>query len=85
LSKEQIAEAIRALQPLKIHPRETPAHRARLERANRLYADLSGDLRESLTHWVDAFEGALASQQTTRIKEAAEDLDRFMHPFFRDA
>ncbi len=85
MSKEQIAEAIRALQPLKIHPRETPAHRARLERANRLYADLSGDLRESLTHWVDAFEGALASQQTTRIKEAAEDLDRFMHPFFRDA
>jgi molecular chaperone HscC len=84
MSKEQIADAIRALQPLKIHPRETPAHRARLERANRLYSDLSGDLRESLNHWVDAFEGALASQQPSRINETAEDLDRFMHPFFRD-
>lgn len=83
LTKEQIAEAVRALQPLKTHPRDQPAHRARLERASRLYADLSGDLRSSLTAFIDDFEGALVSQDKERIAAAAEDLDSFMAPFFR--
>lgn len=83
LTKEQIAEAVRALQPLKTHPRDQPAHRARLERASRLYADLSGDLRASLTAFLDDFEGALMSQDKERIAAAAEDLDSFMAPFFR--
>lgn len=83
LSKEQIAEALRALQPLKTHPRDQPQHRARLERAGRLYSDLSGDLRASLTAFLDDFEGALASQDKERITSAAEDLDSFMAPFFR--
>lgn len=83
LSKEQIEEALRALQPLKTHPRDQPQHRARLERANRLYADLSGDLRASLTAFLDDFESALVSQDKERIAAAAEDLDSFMSPFFR--
>lgn len=83
LTKEQIAEAVRALQPLKTHPRDQPAHRARLERASRLYTDLSGDLRASLTAFLDDFEGALASQNKERIAAAAADLDSFMAPFFR--
>lgn len=84
LTKEQIAEAIRALQPLKIHPREQPANRARLERANRLYTDLSGDLRDRLTWLLDYFEAALASQDPQKIASAAEELDAFMLPFFRE-
>ena len=84
LSKAQIAEAIRMLQPLKVHPREAPVNRARLERANRLYADLSGDLRERLTWFVDRFEAALQTQDTAKIEEAALDLESFMTPFFRD-
>jgi len=84
LSKVQIAEAIRLLQPIKVHPREAPANRARLERANRLFTELSGDLRERLTWLVDSFEAALHSQSPTKIEEAGRDLESFMTPFFRD-
>ena len=84
LTKEQVAEAIRALRPLKIHPREAPVNRARLERANRLYADLRGELREQLAHFADQFETALQTQEPAKIKEAGEDLDAFMVPFFKD-
>jgi molecular chaperone HscC len=84
LSKAQIEEAIRLLQPLKVHPREAPANRARLERANRLFADLSGDLRERLTWLIDRFEAALHSQDNAKIEEAGRDLESFMMPFFRD-
>lgn len=84
LGKEQIAEAIRLLQPLKVHPREAPPNRARLERANRLYVDLSGGMREQLTFLLDRFEAALHTQNTSRIREAGEELDSFMNPFFRE-
>lgn len=84
LSSEQIEEAIRLLQPLKVHPREAPAHRARLERANRLFADLSGGLRDQLSFMLDRFEAALHTQDASKIQEAAGELDTFMHPFFRE-
>ncbi|MBX7208172.1 MAG: Hsp70 family protein [Verrucomicrobiaceae bacterium] len=84
MTPDQIADAIRALQPLKIHPREMPANRARLERAGRLYADVSGDLRVALSNLLDRFESALASQDPGMIASAAEELDSFMHPFFRE-
>jgi len=84
LTQEQIAEAIRALRPLKIHPREAPPNRARLERANRLYVDLVGDLRQHLEELIDHFESALASQDTAKIKASGEKLDAFMAPFLKD-
>jgi molecular chaperone HscC len=84
MSNEQIAEAVRLLQPLKVHPREAPANRARLERANRLYADLRGDLRDQLVFMLDRFEAALLTQDPAKINEAGTDLDAFMRPFFRE-
>lgn len=84
LSERQIAETVRALQPLKIHPREAPVNRARLERANRLYEDLTRDLRDELDELVTRFEQALVSQDAARIKPAGMALDTFMKPFFRD-
>jgi molecular chaperone HscC len=84
MTPAQIAEAIRALGPLKIHPRELPPNRARLERANRLFADLSGGMREQLSFYVDRFEAALHLQDSAKIKEAGAELDSMMKPFFKD-
>ena len=84
LSAEQIAAALRKLQPLKTNPADKPENRARIERANRLYADLSGEMRTSLEGFLEAFEAALISQNGERIANAAMDLDTFMAPFFRD-
>lgn len=82
MSREQIAEALRKLAPIKVHPREAPANRARLERAQRLYAELTGILRDSLSQELDLFEAALASQDARLISTAASRLDAFMRPYF---
>jgi molecular chaperone HscC len=81
LSPQQIEEALRILQPLKVLPRDQPQHRARIERANRLYCEMTGGLRDSLAGLVDAFESALHSQNPAAIRQAAEELDEFVKPF----
>ncbi|WP_395741020.1 Hsp70 family protein [Prosthecobacter sp.] len=82
MSREQIAEALRKLTPLKVHPREAPANRARLERAQRLFAELVGVLRDSLSQELDIFESALETQDSKIIATAAMRLDAFMRPYF---
>lgn len=82
LSREQISEALRRLAPLKIHPRESPPNRARLERAARLFAELNGLARDSLNAELDLFEAALASQDPQHITQAASRLDSLMKPYF---
>jgi molecular chaperone HscC len=84
LSKTDIAEAIARLQPLKTHPRDILPNRARLERANRLWSDVKGEEREVLSMLIDHFERALASQDNNRIREAAEELDSFLKPYFQN-
>ena len=82
MSKEEIAEAITRLRPLKVHPRDAPPNRALLERAGRLWSDLKGQDREMLTMLLDRFEHALASQLPERISSAASDLGEFLRPYF---
>ncbi len=84
MSRSEIEEALRKLTPLKVHPRESPPNRARLERANRLFAELVGLARDALTHELDLFESALASQYPAMITEAQQRLDAFMKPYFAD-
>ena len=82
LTPEQIEEAIRALKPLKIHPRDIPVNRARLERSARLYQDLSGSLRSHLMHLTVQFDAALASQDPAQIETAGVCLDQFLANYF---
>jgi molecular chaperone HscC len=84
MTRTEISEAIARLRPLKIHPRDNPSNRARIERANRLWKDMRGAERDALSAFIDNFEHALASQDTARIKIACEDLESFMTPFFND-
>jgi len=83
LSKADIAEAIARLKPLKTHPRDSLPNRARLERANRLWSDVKGEERDVLTMLIDHFERSLASQDNARIREAGEELDSFLKPYFQ--
>ena len=83
LTKQQIREAVSRLQPLKIHPRDLLPNRARLERANRLFAELKGPERDHLTALIDQFEGALESQDPAITKQASVILDQFLAHFFK--
>jgi len=84
MSPEQIADAMRRLQPLKLHPRDLLPNRARLERANRLYVDIKGPARTILNGHLDEFEAALESQDHQRIVQSAAVLDSFMAHFYVD-
>jgi molecular chaperone HscC len=82
MTREQIAEALKLLGSLKQHPRESPANRALIERAHRLFTELTGLLRDALTQELDQFEAALESQDPKLISAASDSLDAFMKPYF---
>ena len=83
LSPQEIREAIELLAPLKVHPRDLLPNRARIERANRVYAELLGPARDQLAYLVENFEGALAAQDPEAIKISGATLDSFLRQFFR--
>ncbi len=82
MSREQIDAAVQRLRPLKLHPRDRLPNRARLERANRLYGELTGAARAALSARVDDFDAALQEQHPERIAATAAVLDSFMAHFF---
>ncbi len=67
LSKRELAEARAALQALKFHPREALPNATALERAEALFAELTGAEREHLGALLAAFRGALELQDVDRI------------------
>ena len=83
LSPAEISAVLARLAPLKVHPRDHLENRARLERANRLFAELSGPMRGQLSEFIDHFEMSLTQQDREQIQATGEELDRFMAPFFR--
>ena len=83
MTEAEISAALARLAPLKLHPRDSLENRSRLERANRLFAELTGPMRAELSDFIDQFEMALSMQDRERIVSSGEDLDRFMAPFFR--
>ncbi len=82
MTKKEIEEALKRMQPLKTHPRDLLPNRARLERASRLYEDLSGANRDQLDMLVTYFESALESQDGAAIAEYGAMLDSFMSSFY---
>ncbi len=84
LTPAQIEAAIQRLAPLKTHPRDRVLNRARLERAGRLYADLSGEAREELAGLLDLFESALETGDEARWEEVGGMLDRLLSRYYRE-
>lgn len=73
MSPEEIAKRLAALSALKIHPRDTLENRTLLARAERLYEQLLGDMREHVGQMILHFEQTLATQDTQRIaRDAAQ-------------
>ena len=64
----------RALAAIKVHPREEAANQALLARAERMWEDHLGDVREAIGHWIIAFQTALESQDHRTIAQASADL-----------
>ncbi len=80
LSDADIAKRLKAMEKLKLHPREDEVNTAVLARIRRLFEMASGDDRHALSNLLMRFEAALARQDNTEIAkergEITEVLDR---------
>ncbi|GAB3036969.1 molecular chaperone HscC [Oleiagrimonas citrea] len=70
LSKDEIRQRLKALEKIKIHPRDQQANQALMTRAKRLYAECLGDYRKMIGEWLTAFQAELESQDESRIRKA---------------
>ncbi|MGJ7531512.1 MULTISPECIES: Hsp70 family protein [Variovorax] len=84
LSESEIAERLKALDELKIHPRDTLENRTLLARAERLYQQLRGDVRAWLGAQIREFERVLASQDKRVIAPAQRQLETQLNHIERE-
>jgi molecular chaperone HscC len=89
LTESEIAQRFEALSELKIHPRDKMENRTLMARAERLYQQLRGPLRESLGNHILRFERVLDQQELRRIETEARafedmldeyDSEKFINP-----
>ena len=74
LTAQQIADARKALERLKFHPREALPNTTALARADALYVELVGPTREVLGSAIAGFRAALDGQVPQVIEEARDAL-----------
>ena len=78
LSQAEIEKRLKALDKLKIHPKDVAENAAIINRLKAVYANHLGDIRESIQHNLTQFEQVLAKQNETDIKLAREQIKRFL-------
>jgi molecular chaperone HscC len=68
-SASEIAKSRKALEALKVHPRDEAENAAALARAERVYESFLGDAREFVGRWIAEFQGALEKQDPRQIAD----------------
>jgi molecular chaperone HscC len=81
LSSGQIADAVRAMDKLKAHPRDESANRLLLRRAERTIKELQRQEREILNQLLDGFEEALSLRDPEAIERHRAELTNFLDQF----
>ncbi len=76
LSKQEVEEALRRLRPMKVRARDLLPNRARLERAERAFRELTGPDRDQLSLLLDRFEEALEANDYEGIGFLGAALDQ---------
>jgi molecular chaperone HscC len=78
LSPEEVAECLRKLAALKIHPREQAENRALVERADRIYRESLGERREAIRKLIGRFLLVLDRQDPHECQEARAGMQRVL-------
>lgn len=78
MSPKEIQEATKAMEKLKMHPREDSINRFLIRRAERIYQELGPDARTILSQLIDGFEGALSMQDEVAINANRDALEAFL-------
>lgn len=69
-----IERSRKALEALKVHPRDEAENVAALARAARCYEGFTGPVRDYIGRWITDFEGALTSQDKRQIADSRKGL-----------
>ncbi len=85
LSEREVAARLESLAELKIHPRDRLENRTAMARAERLYEQLRGDLREWLGAQILKFEQLLASQDARLIEPNRRCFEEMLDQIERDS
>ncbi len=78
LSKDEINRRFKALEKLKLHPRDTLENRTILARAERIYEESLSDLRNHVAVMIDEFEAVLQGQNPKKIAHARKNLSQLL-------
>lgn len=78
MTPEQIEQRFAELADLKIHPRDQIENRTLVTRADRLYEQSLGDVRQYLAAHTANFQAALESQDPSTIRKARTALDEVL-------
>lgn len=78
LSQAEIAKRLKALDKLKIHPRDVGENAAIINRLKAAYENHLGDIRAAIEHNLVQFEHVLSKQNDTDIKLAREAAVKFL-------
>jgi molecular chaperone HscC len=81
LSEAQIRKAVQAMERLKVHPRDEADNLYTLKKAERVFKELSAEMRRHLSHLIDGFETALESREPDMIDTHRAALKEFLDEF----
>ncbi|HEY9060520.1 MAG TPA: molecular chaperone HscC [Pseudobacteroides sp.] len=74
MSSEEIAESIKSISHLKIHPRENHENKLVIARGERLYEEKIGRERQEIAHLLMEFEEILDKQDIKKVEECRKKL-----------
>lgn len=78
MSDQEIADKLKELEKLKIHPREDETNRELLARAEKLYCETTGALRDEVELRTCYFNNLLAKQDPYRIQRGQKQFAQFL-------
>lgn len=78
LTEEQLAEKIAQLEKIKIQPRDVEENKLLVARAERLYEENAGPIREIIQQRLHAFDLGIHSQNNRRVRQARKSFDSFL-------
>ena len=78
LSESEVKSKLEQLEKLKIHPRDLDKNKLLIARAESLYEESIGDLREIIRFQLERFNNALSIQDSRKIRKTTESFSRFL-------
>jgi molecular chaperone HscC len=78
LTKEEIEQRLAALAALKLHPRDELVNKQLMARAERVYEESLGDVRDTITQRLAHFRNVVGRQDRHEIAHARTDFESFL-------